>query len=262
MSIGLTHITFANKYYYDAAESLRNSSKQYGVDTIVMNEMSLPDEFYATYKEHFRSVKGFGYWIWKPYIILKMMEQMPKGEILLYTDAGCSFTNHPSYLLRTLEGTDIGSFEVWGHPNNLWTKPSVFLEMGLNSEDFQQYQRAGGYLIIRVSELSVAILSEWFSLVKKLHLVNDDEINTNPDDYYHHRHDQSLLSIVLKKHNIPGFRDPSQFGNRFKHLYSNSPYPQVINSHRRGRLPLMLRLEKSLSPRFDRVRRRMCAWMA
>ena len=36
-----------------------------------------------------QEVRGFGYWIWKPQILLQCLQQMEYGDILLYTDAGC-----------------------------------------------------------------------------------------------------------------------------------------------------------------------------
>ena len=36
------------------------------------------------------NVKGYGFWIWKPYIIKKKLQELEHGEILIYMDAGCS----------------------------------------------------------------------------------------------------------------------------------------------------------------------------
>ena len=36
-----------------------------------------------------KSPRGFGYWSWKPYIILKSFEKMKNGDVLHYADAGC-----------------------------------------------------------------------------------------------------------------------------------------------------------------------------
>ena len=35
--------------------------------------------------------KGYGYWLWKPYIIKKTLEKMKKGDILLYLDVKLIF---------------------------------------------------------------------------------------------------------------------------------------------------------------------------
>lgn len=34
-------------------------------------------------------VRGFGYWMWKPEVILRSLERIADGEVLLYLEAGC-----------------------------------------------------------------------------------------------------------------------------------------------------------------------------
>ncbi|MDA0079651.1 hypothetical protein [Brachyspira hyodysenteriae] len=35
--------------------------------------------------------RGFGYWCWKPFIVLKTLESMNDNDILVYADVGCHF---------------------------------------------------------------------------------------------------------------------------------------------------------------------------
>jgi len=37
----------------------------------------------------FKNKRGYGYWFWKPYLILKIMKKMNAGDILHYADIGC-----------------------------------------------------------------------------------------------------------------------------------------------------------------------------
>ena len=37
--------------------------------------------------------KGFGYWIWKSYIIMKYLQEMIDSDILVYMDAGCTLND-------------------------------------------------------------------------------------------------------------------------------------------------------------------------
>ena len=34
------------------------------------------------------NLQGAGFWVWKPFIILKELEHLEEGDYLLYTDAG------------------------------------------------------------------------------------------------------------------------------------------------------------------------------
>ena len=38
---------------------------------------------------NFSKKKGYGYWFWKPYLILKIFKSMNEGDILHYADVGC-----------------------------------------------------------------------------------------------------------------------------------------------------------------------------
>jgi len=48
--------------------------------------------------------RGFGYWIWKSYLIMKTMEKMEENDVLLYLDAGCEINmSEKEFLLEAFE---------------------------------------------------------------------------------------------------------------------------------------------------------------
>lgn len=55
------------------------------------NEKNLDWQFRKSHRQYFRDYpRGYGYWIWKSYLISKIMrEKMHEGDILVYLDAGC-----------------------------------------------------------------------------------------------------------------------------------------------------------------------------
>jgi hypothetical protein len=90
-------ISFADgnvKYNY-AKEKLINDAKQFELfDSInVYNFNDLDNDFKM---KHIRFIaankRGFGYWIWKPYVIFKSFEKIQEGDILLYVDV-CTLLN-------------------------------------------------------------------------------------------------------------------------------------------------------------------------
>ena len=64
----------------------------------------------------------------------------------------------------------------------------------------------------------------------------------NYEGFIENRHDQTIWSLLTKKHGILSFRDPSQYGDGAKEKeYSDdvrirSRYPMIIDSHRNGQL--------------------------
>jgi hypothetical protein len=70
-----------------------------------------------------------------------------------------------------------------------------------------------------------------------LELAQDDKIlcdNANSTEdplFIAHRHDQSIFSLLCKKHRISPHRDPSQYGD-YNYFYKNIPYINVNGKKR------------------------------
>ena len=59
-------------------------------DKTILNDTEFKETLENDYfKKVFESVKGGGYWIWKPYIIHKHLSKLNDGDILIYADSGC-----------------------------------------------------------------------------------------------------------------------------------------------------------------------------
>jgi hypothetical protein len=85
-------VSFASSDY---APSLRRLARQAEAiatfaSITTTTEKDLEPSFRAKFSEYLQpGVRGFGYWMWKPEIILRTLERIPEGEVLLYMDAGC-----------------------------------------------------------------------------------------------------------------------------------------------------------------------------
>lgn len=55
-------------------------------DSYLRNDIEFWNQ-HSTFIENNR--RGYGYWLWKSYIIKKTMESMKDGDVLLYLDCGC-----------------------------------------------------------------------------------------------------------------------------------------------------------------------------
>ena len=86
---------FADKRLRLSAKRFTKQAKEMGVysDIFVYNESHLDRKFMNIFYDKIYTgggiSRGFGYWVWKPYIILKTLENLKDGEILQYTDIGC-----------------------------------------------------------------------------------------------------------------------------------------------------------------------------
>jgi len=58
-------------------------------------DLNNDEEFWKKHGNFIENNKrGNGYWIWKPYIIMKNLDLMNDNDILLYLDCGCEVL-HP-----------------------------------------------------------------------------------------------------------------------------------------------------------------------
>lgn len=201
---------------------------------ISYNPKDIDENFYDLNKKILSLKRGGGYWLWKPYIIKKTLDQLEWNDYLFYSDAGCYFIDSIHHLKNSIQ-QDIIPFEL-KHIEKKWTKRDAFLLMNCDAPNyFETKQRLASYSLWKKTPLSMRFINEWLELCTDERLITDSE-NTlekeNFDGFVEHRHDQSIFSLLTKKYNLEGYRNPSQFGNEYFELYKNSSYPQLLVHNR------------------------------
>ena len=155
--------------------------------------------------------RGDGYWLWKPYIILTYLNKLNENDILFYIDSKYYFVENFDDLYNDkLLKTDI---IVWKNkPNEEITYLKNYCKMDIikkyNMEDLIFNKSAeccwAGAIIIKKNDNTVNIIKEWLSMCCDGNDITDsNSIMPNSELFIDHRHDQSLLSIVLHKYDIP-----------------------------------------------------------
>ena len=74
--------------YLEAVERICNQARQLGafssITGLTDKDLKADTEFWFKHGAFIkRNPRGFGYWIWKPYIIWKTLKSLPDGDILL-----------------------------------------------------------------------------------------------------------------------------------------------------------------------------------
>ena len=77
---------------------------------------------------------GAGYWLWKPYIILKTLNDIPDGDIVLYLDSGMSIQASILPLVSHLKENDMIVFRA-GHNNRGYMKRDAVVLMGMEDKN-------------------------------------------------------------------------------------------------------------------------------
>ena len=203
----------------------------------------MSSKFRQTHNDVLKDRRGAGYWLWKPYILLKtLVKDMKEGDIVMYHDAGAYFIRSAAPLLKLCEESKDGIM-VFGlkHFERSFTKQDAFLLMNMSVRvAADTVQRLASFVVLRKCCTSIQFVMEWIAYLSDRRIASDDP-NTlgtpNPKSFQGHRHDQSVFSLLSKKWGLAAFRDPSQFGRAVpgRNRYSSGPYEQIIH-HDRNRL--------------------------
>ena len=216
-------ITFGGptKEYHDAVSRITKEAKDMGVFNSILGftDKDLKEDF-SFWNKHGQFIennkRGYGYWIWKPYLTKKTIEKINKNDIIVYADAGCVLNKKGrSRLLEYInmaKNSDSGiiSFEL-GHYEKEWTKMDIFHE--LNALDqIETKQLVGGVFIIKKTPNNETLVNDWYEKCSIYELLNDSESQIqNHVTFKENRHDQSIWSILRKKNNTLILKDETYF---------------------------------------------------
>ncbi len=149
--------------------------------------------------------RGFGYWIWKLYFILKKMEQIQKDDVVVYTDAGssvnkCGKKRLHEYLQLIKDENDILCFQMHHFPEYKYTKNDVFEFFNLSEHERTTGQIHATVILIRKTERSHAFLKKMYNHIStNTNLITDTpSVSPNRVGFIDHRHDQSVFSVMMK----------------------------------------------------------------
>jgi len=187
--------------------------------------------------------RGAGYWIWKPYIILKTFETLDEGDIVLYSDAGLKVIDNLDPLFEIakndLRGIILFKLPAVGVPHHkakAWTKRDAFVLSGCDEEKYWNADMGNGAVSLwKNTKENRDFLQEWLKYLRDSRIVTDDPNmcgRPNFMEFRDHRHDQSILTILSTKYGFELFRDPTQYGNEELNKFSNSSYGQLFHHHR------------------------------
>lgn len=190
--------------------------------------------------EHFKITRGGGLWFWKPYLILKTMEQMSDGDYLFYCDSGSVFIDDIHKLIPDLEQSE-HNIMFFEQPllNRCFTKKETFFIM--NSQDFSGNQLIAAFVFLKKSHESITYMQSWFNEMLDIRVLSPQKFLSDIKEdkcFIAHREDQSVLTILCKRWKIKPFRDPSDLGffpwgylragGYHRKKYPNSHYPVIL----------------------------------
>jgi hypothetical protein len=151
--------------------------------------------------------RGIGYWLWKPYLILKTLYNMNNGDVLIYADSGCEIDvrkrNNILYMIENICQTEhiISSF---CDTEKKWVKKDIVEYLNMDENMYLDTpQRQASSICIKKTNLTYSLVHEWYNACCNYHLIDDSpSISQNYNCFVENRHDQSIFSLLTKKYNL------------------------------------------------------------
>jgi hypothetical protein len=200
-----------NVNYFKAVERICKEAKEFSIfyKIIGLTESYLKEDntFWNNHNKFIlQNERGYGLWIWKPYIIKKQLEKMTENDILVYADSGCILNINGKdrmneYIEMSKESkSGIVCFQL-SQIEHEWTKMDIFNY--LNATDLLETKQLIGCIsIIRKCSESIEIINKWYNLCCIYNLLdNSDSISKNSESFVEHKNDQSIWSLIIKQNN-------------------------------------------------------------
>lgn len=222
-----------DNYYANSVRNLIDSAKQYGIEQfhVYSPEMLDVDESTLQYMKD-NEDPGFGFYMWKPLVILDVMKKIKDGDVVLYHDAGrleynFGFRKDVNYLIKEVIDNYKGIGIAHGsYKHHQYCKQDCFIEMGCNEEKYWNLNHLSAtWSIWEKNPLAIEILNEWKYYCSNPFIISSNDksdVLSAFDNFQGHRHDQAILTNIFYKHH---FKD-----NIIRPLSSNRGWEKDINN--------------------------------
>jgi len=231
-------INYATERFFKSQKLNSASGITHGLSGVIQwSSQDIDQKFKEANKKILDLPRGAGYWLWKPYFILKSLSLVDAGDIVFYSDAGAVFIRDVNPILDICKESSSGvtTFRLsGGHKEGEYTRREVMEKIGVDSEKVRKSnQHMASFCLFRKCTYTVDFLNSWLSYCRQPDIITDTagDISSFPE-FKDHRHDQSVLSLLIKKNNLSPLADPTQWGiihketsasDHFIHHHRNDP---------------------------------------
>lgn len=213
-SMKLGFVTFANTAYMRPTRIL-NEAASFGVFDFIRNvtEHDIPDyiQKHKTFIE--TNPKGYGFYIWKPKVILDTLATMQENDILVYCDAGMKLNvNGLPRFHEYIEKVQQPDQHLLVFSTNDLYAPQRFVKQDAIMEYFPEFNDAerfkryyyAGVMILKKTDKTIALLQDYLRLCETETLLDYKTTGTYVEvpSYKGNDGDCSLWNLCLAKHGI------------------------------------------------------------
>lgn len=177
-------------------------------------------EFWTAHKNFIENTpRGYGCWIWKPYIIQTQLNTMNENDILVYCDAGCTINKNGinrlhEYIdmLNNNNNYGILSFQL-EFKGQQYTKKAIFDYFHTEEHIQLLPQCLAGITLIKKNSHSINIINKWQEASTNYSLLDFTTLTSNESPHFiENRNDQSILSVLVNTYGSIKLKDETYFG--------------------------------------------------
>lgn len=224
-------LSFGNKKFISSRNRIKKEAENLNLfdkitieDENICNEEIFINILKKINKPNLSLYRGFGWYIWKPYIIYKQLLSMKNDDILLYCDAGMTLLQNKQKYLHLFDlvndtqkcPSGIATFITTGPKEErleyMYNLVQIFKYFNIeNDKDITHTQQCqAGIIIIKKCQQSIKIIKEWFDIsnTNPEYFIGDprfcymDKTIKQIQGFKDHRHDQSVWSVLSKINNV------------------------------------------------------------
>lgn len=218
--------------FYIQSKSLNyyKKIKIYSVNDLSLKTKKTINEYLKKNDRH-----GYGYWKWKPEIILDFLLKIPNNSILHYCDIGSHFypkkVSRLSYYEKICRKKDMVVFsysepkkKIKGliypsYTESHFTKANLikFFKLKKNSKHLSSTQISATSFFIKKNLKNIKFIKTWIKVCRKNNLIDHTPSNIlNHPKFIVHRNDQSIFSLLCKLNKIFKVSIYNDFEGAFK----------------------------------------------
>ena len=100
-------INYADIGFYKAQGVNSISGIAAGFDSVIQyKKHDIEKDFSLAHSKILNHKRGAGYWLWKPYFILKTLQNTSEGDIIFYSDSGAQFVKKMDPIFQRIEKSE------------------------------------------------------------------------------------------------------------------------------------------------------------
>ena len=216
-------------------EAMIESARKHGIEHFkswTWEDLTETD-FYREHKEYLDKNRFHNGAVFKPFIVLDLLEKIDTGDIVFYHDSGPNPITTSVQPLIDLCVKNRGTvFHQWGDHNRMWAKRDAFYYMNCDNPSVHEaVALQNTWFLLQKSNWSLQFAREWlhYNLDERIaSYVKPDECGLPPlKDFVENRGDQAIFSLLATKFGIKSFygrgAEENKSVNRFMQTIPKNP---------------------------------------